>query len=92
MEEAIASGEWPYDSGDDPSFHAARQRHPLTWGVCRQNVRNSRHMQPGAIVVFFAYTQCGSTVFYRLTAIATVKNVVNRCALFKDEDLNHPNI
>lgn len=84
VEEAIASCEWPYDNGDDPSFHAARRGNPLTWGVCRQNVRNSKNIQPGTIVVFFAFTRCDSTVFYRLSAVATVKDVLNRCELLKD--------
>ena len=41
VEEAIERDEWPYDNGDDPSFYVANQGGVLTWGVCRQDVRNS---------------------------------------------------
>lgn len=88
VEKAIAAGEWPYDNGDDPSFHAARSRFPLTWGVCRQNIRNANTMRPGTIVVFFAFTRCRSTVFYRLSAVATVKEVVSRSVLFGNKDFD----
>src|SRR5208283_2890573 len=52
VEKATQAGEWPYDNGDDPSFYQARQGNPLTWGVCRQNVRNA--IQPKDIVVFIS--------------------------------------
>ncbi len=71
VEQAIARGEWPYDNGDDPSFHVARRGGPLTWGVCRQDVRNA--ILPGDIVVFFASTSISTRkVLYRLSAVATV--------------------
>jgi hypothetical protein len=45
--------EWPFDHGDDPSFRSSqRLRGRVTWGVCRQNVRNQ--LRPGDVVVFFA--------------------------------------
>jgi hypothetical protein len=64
LEKAIIDGEWPYDNGDDPSFYVARRGGLLTWGVCRQDVRNS--IEPGSIVVFFAYTSKDGAVYYRL--------------------------
>ena len=70
VEEAIQSGEWPYDNGDDPSFYQARRRHPLTWGVCRQNVRNA--VKKDDIVVFISFTRVGSRIVYRLCSVATV--------------------
>jgi hypothetical protein len=84
VEQAIMTGEWPYDNGDDPSFYAARRGFPLTWGVCRQNTRNAKTMKPGTVVVFFSYTKCGSSVFYRLSAVATVTDVLDRRAVFSD--------
>ena len=54
VEEAIQQGEWPYDNGDDPSFFVAGAGGPLTWGVCRQNLRTA--IRQGSIVVFFSFT------------------------------------
>jgi hypothetical protein len=82
VENAIVAGEWPYDNGDDPSFYVARRGGPLTWGVCRQDVRNS--IQPGSIVVFFSYTSKGGEVQYRLSAVATVARLVDRRGVFED--------
>jgi len=41
VETAIRDAEWPYDNGDDPSFHMARKSGRLTWGVCRKGLRNA---------------------------------------------------
>jgi hypothetical protein len=39
---AVSRQDWPYDGGDDPSFYAMRKfGGQLSWGVCRQDVRNS---------------------------------------------------
>jgi len=70
VEKAILAGEWPYDNGDDPSFYQARRGNPLTWGVCRQNVRNA--IQPQDIVVFISFTKAAGAIRYRLCAVATV--------------------
>lgn len=71
VEKAIETGEWPYDNGDDPSFYVARHGGPLTWGVCRQDVRNS--IGVGDIAAFFSYTPMeGNQVLYRLCAVTTV--------------------
>jgi hypothetical protein len=90
VEQAIMTGEWPYDNGDDPSLYAARHMLPLTWGVCRQNVRNAKTMKPGTIVVFFSYTKCGGSVFYRLSAVATVAQVLDRRTIFSDPRFRPP--
>ncbi len=82
VEKAIRNGEWPYDNGDDPSFYVARRGGPLTWGVCRQDVRTS--ISRGSIVVFFAYSSIGhGIVLYRLCAIATVADKVDHRALHR---------
>lgn len=83
VEEAIASQEWPYDNGDDPSFFMARHHgNPLTWGVCRQQVRNT--IRPGSIVVFFSFTKIETVYRYRMSAVATVANKIDRRMVFKD--------
>ena len=82
VEEAIATGEWPYDNGDDPSFYAARHDGLLTWGVCRQDVRNA--VKRESVVVFFSYTQRGHKVLYRMSAVATVSCTLDRRKLFAD--------
>jgi hypothetical protein len=83
VEKAIASGEWPYDNGDDPSFFAARHdRGLLTWGVCRQDVRVK--IREGSICVFVAFTKDGAIVRYRISAVATVAEKVDRRSIFED--------
>lgn len=77
---------WPLDSGDDPSFFSSEYFDgPLTWGVCRGDVRNS--ITAGSVVIFFAYTQLGELTTYRLSAIATVKQKVKQSAIFADPEL-----
>jgi len=85
VEQAIADGEWPYDNGDDPSFYAARHGGRLTWGVCRQQVRNA--IGPASVVVFFSYTKDGPAVLYCLSAIATVSQKLDRRKVFSDPQL-----
>ncbi|MFK4705686.1 hypothetical protein ABIC83_002525 [Roseateles asaccharophilus] len=50
-------GSFPFDGADDPSFFSAQALNgPVTWGVCRADVRNQA--QPGDWVAFF----CGERV------------------------------
>src|SRR2546427_3816607 len=71
VEEAIEQNDWPYDNGDDPSFYVARRGGPLTWGVCRQDLRNA--ISIGSIVVFFSFTPLEpGEILYRLSAVASV--------------------
>ena len=71
VEKAIQNDAWPYDNGDDPSFYQARRKNPLTWGVCRQNVRNA--IQEGDIVAFISFTKIrDDQIIYRFCAVATV--------------------
>ena len=85
VESAIVGGEWPYDNGDDPSFYVARQGGPLTWGVCRQDLRNE--IKIGSIVVFFSFTRKGLKTMYRLSGVATVADRLDRRAVFSDRRL-----
>lgn len=83
VEQAIRNGEWPYDNGDDPSFYVARRGGLLTWGVCRQDLRNA--IAKGSIVVFFSFTPVTDNRFqYRLCAVATVADKVDHRALHSD--------
>jgi hypothetical protein len=78
---ALENREWPYDYGDDPSFFCRRKLNSaLTWGVCRADVRNQ--VQPGDVVVFFAFTRLGEQVEYRLSAIATVERKIRQSEVF----------
>lgn len=84
VEKAIETGEWPYDNGDDPSFYVARQGGPLTWGICRQDVRNS--IRVGSIVAFFSFTPMqGNQVLYRLCAVTTVVSRQDVRAVYRDK-------
>lgn len=50
---ACGTSLFPYDVGDDPAFFAAEQLvGPVTWGVCRPDVRGM--IQPGDWCVFFS--------------------------------------
>ena len=83
VERAIQSHEWPYDNGDDPSFYVARKGGPLTWGVCRQDLRNS--IAKGSIVVFFSFTPLAQgEVLYRLCAVETVADRLDHRAVHRD--------
>jgi hypothetical protein len=74
---ALQNREWPYDLGDDPSFFCRlKQKGALTWGVCRADVR--KQVQLGDVVVFFAFTNLGGEVEYRLSPIATVDRKIRQ--------------
>ncbi len=86
VEDAIDKNEWPYDNGDDPSFYVARKGGRLTWGVCRQDLRNP--IERGDIVVFFSYTSLSDNdILYRLCAVATVDDKVDHRAIYTDPRL-----
>lgn len=80
LSEAVEQGEGPYDiPGDDPSlFSHRRYGGSLTWGVCRQQVRNA--LRPGDVVVFFSFgkSRHDRAVEYRLCAVATVERKVRQ--------------
>jgi hypothetical protein len=85
---AVSRQEWPYDNGDDPSFYATRTSGgQLTWGVCRQDVRN--HLRPEDMVVFFSFRRFEETgdSEYRLCAVATVEDRVRQTELYECKHL-----
>lgn len=84
VETAIRDAEWLYDNGDDPSFYVARRGGPLTWGVCRQDLRNS--LAKDSIVVFFSFTPLkNDEILYRLCAVETVIDRVDHRSLHRDQ-------
>jgi hypothetical protein len=77
LTEALDRNEWPYDTGDDPSFFSARYfGGQVTWGICRQQVRNA--IQPCDVVVFFSFRhgEADWPVEYSLCAVATVQTKI----------------
>ncbi len=85
---AVAVQDWPYDVGDDPSFFAMRKfGGQLSWGICRQDVRN--RLRPGDIVVFFAFQKFEETgdSEYRFCALASVDKCVSQTDLWQDKSL-----
>lgn len=88
FKKAVKDQDWPYDNGDDPSFYAARKfGGQLSWGICRQDVRNT--LRPGDIVVFFSFRKFKETgdSEYRLCALATVNKKVSQVDLWRDQNL-----
>ena len=74
--------------GDDPSFKAMREiGGPLTWGVCRQDVRN--RVRTGDIVVFISCHRSKVTRSseYRLCSIATVERKIRQSDVWLDDSL-----
>lgn len=83
---AVSRQDWPYDNGDDPSFYAMQElRGRLSWGVCRQDVRNRLRRED--IVVFFSFRKFEETTDceYRLCAVATVERRVRQIDLWGDD-------
>lgn len=88
MVESTDKSKWPYDVGDDPSFHAMRTlRGQLTWGICRPDIRNT--LIHGDIVAFVSFQDKGrKETEYRFCSIATVDNKVSQTDIWKDESLS----
>lgn len=85
---AVKRQNWPYDNGDDPSFYAARTLGgQLSWGICRQDVRNG--LLTGDSVVFFSFRKFKTTgdAEYRLCALATVDRKVSQSDIWRDKSL-----
>ena len=88
FKKAVKLQDWPYDNGDDPSFYASREfGGQLSWGVCRQDVRNN--LRRGDIVVFFSFRRFKETgdSEYRLCAVATVGKKVSQTDIWHDRSL-----
>jgi hypothetical protein len=88
---------WPVDSGDDPSFeYAAQAAGPVTWGVCRPDVRNA--VAIGDVVVFFAADSMRDRkpARYFWVGFATVQAKIGQDEIFEKESLatfrSYPNL
>jgi hypothetical protein len=81
----------PFDIGDDPAFFSASYFNgPITWGVCRHDVRSAIHA--GDWMVFFSARRAceGSDVTqYRFVAALCVETKLSQAALF-GPDRHHP--
>ncbi len=92
-----SAAEWPADIGDDPSFAWSHDKSgPLTWGVCRPDVRNP--IVKDGVVVFFAADSIASRkpARYVWVGFATVERKVSQVDLFQQTDLaslrQYPNL
>ena len=84
----LANTTWPTDIGDDPSFTWAHAHGgPVTWGVCRPDLRNA--LKRGDLVTFFAADrlQKGTPARYAWVGYATVDSKVSQSAIFERDDL-----
>jgi hypothetical protein len=76
---------FPYDIGDDPAFYSASYHHgPITWGVCRADVRQA--IAVGDWIVFFSSEldgQNGTVTRYRFVAALCVENKLRHTSLFQ---------
>ena len=73
--QVIGPDAFPYDGADDPAFFCARHFDaPVTWGVCRTDVRNQ--VAPGDWVAFFSgerlATGDGQDIDYRFVGVLQV--------------------
>ena len=83
--QAVRRGDWLYDAGDDPAFFCARHfGTPVTWGICRQDLRGS--LEPGDSVVFIAHRRRpGGAVDYHWVGFATVTEKIRQAAIWEDQ-------
>lgn len=84
------AGGFPYDIGDDPAFFSARCHNgPVTWGVCRADVRSK--IQIGDWIAFLSFEQDrqdNTATRYRFVAALCVEDKLRHTALF-DKSVNH---
>jgi hypothetical protein len=82
---------FPYDAGDDPSFFsAAHYRGPITWGVCRRDLRCSIRKNDG--VIFFAAQkdpQDNETIRYRFVAALRVADKMQHISVCRHPTFSH---
>jgi hypothetical protein len=87
FQSACESSTFPFDLGDDPSFFAASHlKGPVTWGVCRPDVRGQ--LSPGDQVVFFAAERRPHLTEYKFVATLTVDRFTSHTDLWSDDSSN----
>lgn len=84
-----ANDNFPFDGADDPSFFSARHLGgPVTWGVCRADVR--RTISQGDWMIFFSFTPTEDPsvppIAYRFVAAFKVERKITQAAIFQDDD------
>lgn len=63
---------FPFDGADDPSFFCAQHlERPVTWGVCRTDVRNQ--VKPGDWVAFFSGERADGSNDFEYRFVAALK-------------------
>jgi len=88
--QALRAQSWPYDFGDDPSFYSAHTRNsPVTWGVCRRDVR--RIAQPGDVLLFFSVQeeQHGGPFVYKFCALLTIAEKIKQTDIWEKAKYRH---
>lgn len=69
---STAPSAFPFDGSDDPAFFSAQHLNgPVSWGVCRTDVRNP--VKRGDWVVFFASQQTGKPNCWQYQFVAVLK-------------------
>jgi hypothetical protein len=80
---ACAESQFPFDIGDDPAFFAARYlRSPITWGICRPDVRAK--IRPGDYAAFFAADRDNQQTTYLFVGALCVDRKISHVSLWKD--------
>lgn len=82
--ELARASDFPYDVGDDPSFFASSYNHgPVTWGICRPDVRCD--IKVGDWVAFFSAEHSQeslATTRYRFVGAHCVQGKLAHTSLF----------
>ena len=84
----MKKGEWPYELGDDPSFYSAKDiGGPITWGVCRPDVRSKASV--GDAVAFFAanFEEGEPTIQYYFVGALMVQHKVTHATIHRERHL-----
>ena len=78
----VEKSTFPYDIGDDPAFYSASYHNgPVTWGVCRTDVRCA--ITIGDWMVFFSSEKNGMITRYRFVAALCVENKLRHTSIFE---------
>jgi len=76
---------FPYDAGDDPAFFSARRYGgPITWGVCRRDIRCSIRKDDGIVFIAAQDDPRDKTVHYRFVAALRVADKMQHTAASVD--------
>jgi hypothetical protein len=80
---ACAENRFPFDIADDPAFFAAHcLGSPVTWGVCRPDVRTM--IRPGDYAAFFAADREDQQTRYLFVGAFCVERKLSHASLWED--------